>query len=182
MRLGNSETIKIEELEEWQKFVMPAKRNWGLFLFYSIAMIVWLGMLIYIFFGLFRPFEIDRPFIFRLVWRLLLAGWLIVWYLFARRFLWRFWQYYAASREVLLLNKEEFIIRRPLSLLGITDVYDMQHINSVRYDAEKMAIAFQYGVRPIHFGEALTAQEGNALVAAINHRYFQKNRLEEGRF
>ena len=179
MRLGNSDRIIIEESESWQKFVMPAKRNWGMFLFYSAAMLVWAGMMIYIFIGLFRPFPITRPFSSNLVWRLILIGWLLVWYFFARRYLWRIWQYYAATREILLINEDEFIIRRPVSLLGITDVYDMKHIQTVEYDADKQTSNFHYGVRRIPFGKALTAAEGQALVATLNHRYFPDSEDEQ---
>ena len=54
---------------------------------------------------------------------------LLVWLWFGRRFIWRWWQYHMANREILFINKEVLIVRRPVSILGLTDAYDMNHLS-----------------------------------------------------
>ena len=171
MRLGDSD-ITVEESDRWQKFVMPADRNpWALGL-YSVLMIVWLGMLVVIIAGLLGPFgptEIRALFV--VVWRLLLILWLIVWIWFARRWLWRTWQYYAASREILFVNEEELIVRRPVSLLGVTNVYDMAHVSPLAWNETEAALSFGYGTQPVFFGRGLDRESASELASLINHRY-----------
>ena len=172
MRLGNSENITIEEEEQWQKIVMPAEKNTGLFIFYTFCLVLWVVMMGLMIYGLFQPFPIERPFVSNLVFRLLLLAWMGVWYWFARRFLWGFWQYYAANREILFINKEEFIVRRPVSLLGVTNVYDMKHIEAVYFDDKQKNPTMQYGVQPVKFGQALSPKEGVELISMLMHRHF----------
>jgi hypothetical protein len=179
MRLGNSENILIEEEERWQKIIMPAEKSTPLFIFYSIAMILWAVSTVWLIYQLFQPLSIDRPFTTNLVFRLIWISLLVTWYWFAKRFLWGFWQYYAANREILFINKEEFIIRRPVSLLGVTNVYDMKHIESLYYDDEKGSPTLQYGVQPVQFGQALSKQEGIELVSLLSHRHFPHLEDEE---
>ncbi|MCA9940644.1 MAG: hypothetical protein KC418_18535 [Anaerolineales bacterium] len=169
----SDQQVTIEEKPEWQKVVMPAERNWLLFLIYTILMLVWTGMFGIILAGLLsNPFNFEVRALFIWVWRILLLLWLAVWVWFARRWLWRYWQYYAASREILFINAQEFIVRRPVSLLGVTDVYDMKHVTPLRYDAEEKAIAFEYGVRPVRFGRALAPTAAQDLVERLNRRHF----------
>lgn len=172
MRLGEGR-VTLEERPEWQKIVMPAERNWLLFGLYTVLLVIWSGMFIVILVGLFsNQFDFEIRALFVWVWRILMLLWLFIWIWFARRWLWRYWQYYAAAREILFINPEELIIRRPVSLLGVTDVYDMKHVKPFVYNADEKAISFEYGVRPIHFGRGLTPTEAQELTSLLNHRYF----------
>jgi hypothetical protein len=172
MQLGNSDNILIEEEERWQKVIMPAEKSTFLFIFYSIAMILWAISTIWIIYQIFQPLGIDRPFMTKAIYRLIWFGLLVTWYWFAKNFLWGFWQYYAANREILFINEEEFIIRRPVSLLGVTNVYDMKHIEAIYHDEEKDSPTLQYGVQPVHFGQALSTKEGIELISMLTHRHF----------
>ncbi len=172
MQLNNG-PIVIEEQESWQKVTLPAERSPWLFALYSLLMLVWLVMTGFIVVGLFSRFGFAeaRP-IFVAVWRILLVIWLVVWLWFGRRWIWRTWQYYAASREILFINRDTLIVRRPVSILGVTDAYDMQHISPFFLDAEAPAVGFTYGTLPIRFGRGLTAGEARSLANVLNHRYF----------
>ena len=172
MQLGTSDNIFIEEEDQWQKVIMPAEKSAPLFIFYTIALILWAVAMVWMVYELFQPFPIERPFFSVFTFRAFLLGWIWVWRWFAKRFLWGFWQYYAANREILFINDEEFIVRRPVSLLGVTNVYDMKHITAIFYDEKKESPTLQYGVRPIHFGQALTPSESTELISMIAHRHF----------
>lgn len=174
MRLGDGR-ITLEEQENWQKVVMPAEKKPPLFILYTILMLIWLIMFGFMVVGLFSPFGGEAAPIFQFVWRALLVLWLGIWIWFARKWLWRYWQYYAANRELLFINPETFIIRRPVSILGVTDAYDMKHITPLAYDGQEKAVGFDYGSHPIRFGRGLTAREAGDLIAILNHRYFPQH-------
>jgi len=172
--------IAIEEKPEWQKIVYPAERNWLALVVYSILLLIWLGMAGFMLVSLFGPFGVEGiGTTFIVAWRLLLIFWLGVWIWFAHRWLWRYWQYYAASREILFLNNEELILRRPVSLLGITDVYDRQHISHIAIEPRQKGLTFAYGTRTILFGLGLTPAERGELAAMINLRYFPHYEAED---
>ncbi len=171
MRLADSD-ITVEETDQWQKIILPAESNRFLFVFYSVAMLVWMGMLVVVVVGLFRPFVEGRPFYSSLVWRGLMVLWLLVWIYFARRWLWRNWQYYAATREILFVGEEEFIIRRPVSLLGLTDVYDKAHIDRIEMDREGGFLSFAYGSRPVRFARGVDMSAAQRLVSLLNRQHF----------
>jgi hypothetical protein len=181
MQIANTNII-IEETPQWQKIVLPAERNWYLLAFYSVAMLIWLAMLGIVVVGLFQPLGIERPFISGLVWKVVLVFWLVVWLFFARRWLWRNWQYYAAGREILFVNPEEFVVRRPVSVFGITNVYDMSHIDHVYLDPEEGSPSFQYGVRPVHFARGVVENGAQELVSLLNHRYFPQEDDDDDEF
>ena len=132
---------------------------------YTVSLVVWLGMLVlvisYVLRGLSSSFVLTA----------LLVLWTIVWLWFGR-FLWRRWQYYAANREILFIDSEQIIIRRPVSILGQTTAYDIAHVSPFYYSDQHNCPAFDYAFLHVYFGQSLAREEGRELVAMLNTRYF----------
>jgi hypothetical protein len=157
--------ITFEEKPEWLKMTLPERRNWLSLFTFSAALLAWVGMLGWIVYFL----ATERAIHFVLF--LLLLLWLAVWLWFGR-FLWTRWQYYAADREILFINAEQLIVRRPVSILGITDNYDMRYVSSFYYSDKHNCPAFDYAFQHVYFGHHLTADEAQLLIAELNGRYF----------
>jgi len=101
----------------------------------------------------------------------LLILWLVIWLVFGR-FLWKHWQYYAAGRELLFIDQEQLIVRRPVSILGLTSAYDMAHISPFYHSDTHNRPAFDYAYLHVYFGQGLTRQDSEQLVSKINQRWF----------
>jgi hypothetical protein len=101
---------------------------------------------------------------------------LLVWgviYYYLGRMLWQQWQYVMANREIIFIYKgEQVIVRRPLSILGITHAYDFQHVSPFYYDDKRRSLAFHYGQRLAHFGHALSAADAQQVIEYVNYRFF----------
>ena len=181
MRLTNSEEIAqthitFEETPERLKVTIPVRRNllsWTLLILYSILMVVWIGGFFYGIFayvGNVRASSAGGGFIFVLTVIVILM--LLVWLWFGRRFVWRWWQYHVANREILFINSDVLIVRRPVSILGLTDAYDMGHLSPFYWHEKYNCLAFDYGARGILLGMSLPRRDADWLRLRLNDRYF----------
>jgi hypothetical protein len=154
-----------EERPEWLKVTLPERRNRLLLGLFSITLLAWLGMLGWIVYFLISERGLGGVLI------ALLLLWLAVWLWFGR-FLWTRWQYYAADRELLFINPDQLILRRPVSILGITDNYDLRYVSAFYYSEKHGCPAFDYAFQHVYFGQHLTAVEAEELITELNRRYF----------
>ena len=169
MKFPEIEDIEFEENNERLKITLPVKRNWILFGIYSIVMLVCLGLMVS---GLMYTARIafsgER---FAIVFTIMLLLLLAILFYFMR-FVWHQWQFYASPREILFINKEMLIVRRPVSILGITDAYDMQYVKPMVYDPKYRGVSFQYGSQPRLFALGLAESQVAEMVAYVNGRFF----------
>ncbi|MEW5988654.1 MAG: hypothetical protein AB1791_18660 [Chloroflexota bacterium] len=156
--------MTFEENAERLKIVIPIRRNWPLFSLFSTLLVVWLVMI-----GLVGRFLLAEP----ATWlvRLAALAWLLLWLWFGRS-LWQRWQTFAANREILFINRQQLILRRPVSLLGLTTVYDMKHVSPFYVSDKHHCPAFDYAFQHVYFGQSLAASEANDLVTTLNGRFF----------
>jgi hypothetical protein len=163
--------VTVEETPERLKVVLPLRRQWPFFLVYSVLMSAWIGVTVWMLFLLFQTSRGQMGLFYFIVWVLILLVWAYLWYRLGR-FVWRWWQYYAATREILFIDPTLLIVRRPLSLLGVTDAYAMEHVSPFYYSEKHAAIAFDYGSRGGVFGQTLAQAQAQQLIAALNRRFF----------
>lgn len=161
--------ITCEENAERLKMVLPIRRNWIYLGIYSLLLAVWLGMFVYSLYFTWQTAVSGTRYAFAFTFLLLL-------FLFALyrlgRMVWRQWQYYVAGREILLLFTDHMVVRRPVSLLGITTAYDRQYIRPFYYDESQHSPAFEYGKLYVLFGLGMPRPEAEELVRFLNGRYF----------
>lgn len=161
--------VHFEQTPERLKIVIPAARNWAYLTLYSILMLMWLGMIIggaiYLVQTLFSGQ--SYRFVFAIMIFILLAILLRF-----GRFLGRQWAQYLSNREVIFINQEELIVRRPVSIWGNTDVYDIEHVSPIYEAEEPETLAFDYGYRHVYFGGGITAEARQALQQFLNRTYF----------
>jgi hypothetical protein len=162
--------VHFEKTPDRLKAVLPAKRNWWWFALFSILVLIWLVGLVWgiIFTVRDIAFSGER---FALVFTIMLLVWLYIWYRLGK-ILWKQWQFYAADREILFVEKERLIVRRPVSILGITDAYDMNHVSPFFYSEEQHAPAFSYGHQRVYFGHGLDQASARQFVRAVNRVAF----------
>jgi hypothetical protein len=166
-------TFREQEAEERLKITLPIERDWQNWLFLVLltaSLIVWVAMIIIILSFLFRDVLPNRE-RYTFVLTVMLLVWLLLWYYLGRT-VWNRWQYHAANREILFINDAVLIVRRPVSILGVTDAYDMQHVNPFYYSEEHECPAFTYGSQRIYFGQHLAEKEARALISVLNRRFF----------
>src|SRR5690606_33442048 len=108
--------VTFEETPERLKVVLPVRRQWPYLLVYSVLMLTWLGATVWMLTLLFGVSRGDMSVRFLIVWVIILLIWAYLWYRLGS-FVWRWWQYFAATREILLVSPATLIVRRPLSLL-----------------------------------------------------------------
>lgn len=164
--------VEFEETAERLKVVMPLQRQWGFYITYSIILFVWVlvtGIMLGI---LLRTPLSGLSTLFVVVFIVIVLVWAYLWYRLGKS-VWRWWQFYAATREVVFLDGHTLIVRRPLSLLGVTDAYDMRHVGPFYYQEKYGAIAFDYGSRGGLFGTGLARPEAEALIGVLNGRFFK---------
>lgn len=159
------DTSRVDRL----KVVLPIKRNWFLFLAYSLMLltciVLFFGGIIYAVRIAFSGARYAAGFVFLLI--LFLFAVYRLW-----KFVWRQWQFYAASREILFIDAQMLIVRRPVSILGITDAYDWQHVRPFSYNEKYNTPMFEYGQRKIFFGQSLSHEQADKLIWGLNDRYF----------
>ena len=162
--------IQLEETPERLKISWPLQRPWLLFGLFSLALVVWLVMLVWMSTFLVRDVMLagER---YTFVLAVMLIIWLLVWLWFGR-VLSRRWQYVTANREIMFINQTELIIRRPVSIWGITDAYDMAHVSPFYVSEKFNCPVFDYGFQHIYFGQALPQDEAAALIGMLNGRFF----------
>ena len=163
--------ITLADQPEWLKIVMPIKRNWLLFAVFSVAIVVWLAFVIGMVVFLIRDVIMagER---FAFSFAVILLIWLLIWW-WVGKIVWRRWQYYAASREIMFINKDRLIIRRPVSIWGLTEAFDMEHIRPFYVSKRHQCPTFDYGSQKVYFGINLTDSEAAQLAKTLNTLYFQ---------
>jgi hypothetical protein len=167
--LPSIENIQFEENKERLKIVLPVKKQWIYLVLYTIMLLLWVSMFIY---GLIFTWQIafsgER---FAFVFTVMLVGLL---YLLFRlgKVVWGQWQFYAANREILFVHPEMLIVRRPVSIFGITTAYDRTHVTPFYYSDKHSCPAFDYGHQHVYFGHDLLADPARRLIGYLNARYY----------
>jgi hypothetical protein len=161
--------VHFEQTPERLKIVLAARRKWPYLLLYSALVLAWLVMMIWGFVFIVQIIRAGADYRFVFTGMILIL--LLVLYRFGR-FLLRQWANYLSNREVLFLNAEEVIVRRPVSIWGNTDVYGLEHASPFYQSGAPPALAFDYGYRHVYFGEALSAEARESLKQYLNQTYF----------
>lgn len=161
---ANIKGVEFEENVDRLKIVWPVARSWPFFILFSASLLIWMGMIIGMLTFIFRG---GNGFLLTTM----LVIWLLIWVWFGR-VLWARWQYVAATREILFVTGDHLILRRPVSLLGQTDAYDMAHVSRFYISDQRHCPTFDYGFQRIYFGQSLSSTSGEQLVAALNGRFF----------
>lgn len=170
--------LTFEETAEYLKIVMPLKPNWLMFGLFTLCLFVWIGMT-----GVMLVFAVRDVIFsgerFAFVFTIMLLVWFYVWYRYLGRMLWERWQYFTANREILFINKERLIVRRPVSILGITDAFDMKHVGPFYYNDQHRRLAFDYARQRIYFGSDLIKEDALRFIRLLNGRFFPHAEDEE---
>jgi hypothetical protein len=164
--LSHMDVVRFEQKPEWLKVTLPDQRNRLLFAFLTVCLVVWLGALVWIISFLWTERGLD------VVLVILLLIWLVIWLWWGRK-LWNMWQYHAATREILFINEKQLIVRRPVSILGPTDSYDMEYVSPFYFSEKHGCPAFDYAYQHVYFGQRLATDEARKLVATLNSHFFQ---------
>jgi hypothetical protein len=166
--------ISFEENDERLKVTIPLQRQWFFWLSYTAMLLLWLGATgwgVATLWGIFQTGNFGFEGLYLLAWfailLLIALGW---WYLGSQ--VWRRWQYYTATREILFFYKDSLVVRRPLSLLGVTDGYAWAHVSPFQFDTKYNSVAFDYGSQRIPIGLTLPLAEAQALLGELNGRFF----------
>ncbi len=170
MQLAHTRIV-FEENDRRLKIVLPVQRSRLYVGLYSFLLLVWVATTVWVIIQAFdipnRDISATSKFVLFLIWFL----WMVFWFWIGRR-LWRWWQFNIADREILFINKEELMVRRPVSILGLTDAYDMSYVEPFAYDAVYHGVTFKYGSRFVLCGLGLTQPEAQTLISMLNHRFF----------
>lgn len=164
--------VHFEQSPERLKIVLPVKRQWVWFALFTVLVLVWLVGLVWGVVFTIRDVAFSGEW-FAFAFTVMLLVWLYIWYRLGK-ILWNQWQYYTADREILFINKERLIIRRPVSILGITDAYDMTHVSPFFYSEEHNCPGFNYGSQRVYFGRSLEEGAAKTLIDTINRLYFER--------
>lgn len=168
--LSETNHVIFEETADRLKITLPVKRNWLFFLIFSLLLLFWVAGLVWgvVFTINDVAFSGER---YAFVFTIILLIWLYIWFRLGK-IIWRLWQHQAANREILFIDKERLIIRRPVSILGITDAYDREYISPFLFSKKHESPGFDYGNQRVYFGEDLEQKTANDLVRFLNKRYF----------
>lgn len=167
------EGVTFEQNPERLKVVLPIRRNWFFFALFTLCLLVWFVFLVAMLIFIVRDvLPAQQRYTFVLTVMLLI--WLLFWY-YLGRVLWGRWQYYTADRELLFINKEQLILRRPVSILGSTDVYDMQYVSPLYYSDKHHCPAFDYAYQHVYFGWGMAETAARQLIRFLNNRYFPEH-------
>lgn len=172
------EGVTFEETAERLKVVMPAERHRVYLAIYSLLLLTWSVVTIWFIVRLLTTSISHLSFFFIAVWVIILLILAYFWYRLGGH-IWRWWQYYMARREILFVYDEFLVVRRPLSIFGVDDGYDMEHVGPFYYSEKRRAVAFDYGSRGGTFGKGLSRPAAERLSRALNSRYFPHALLEE---
>ncbi len=176
MKIGNT-NIQFEENDERLKVEIPLHQNpWLTLLYTGFALFWFVGLIIFLVL-MFQPERISQAGSFRwtttICWFALVLIWVFVWVRYIGRNVLRWWQFYLAKRELLFIDEKTIMIRRPVSLLGLTDSYDRQYVRPVYHSEQHKALAFPYGnVKHILFALTVPEDDQYQLMAFLNNRYF----------
>ncbi len=168
--LPEIDQVQFEETADRLKLTLPVRRYWVWFLLFTLLLILWIGGLIWGIIFTFKDiaFSGER---YAFAFTIMLLVWLYIWYRLGK-ILWKQWQYYAAAREILFIDKDLLIIRRPVSIIGITDAYDFAYVSPFFFNEEHICPGFEYGKQRIYFGQGLDETSSQELVQVLNQRYF----------
>lgn len=163
------EQVKFDENPDRLKVMWPVPRNWLVLGIYSLLLVLWVVLLVggLVYAGIIA-FSGER---FAFSFTVMLLVLVYVLYRFGR-VLWGQWQYYAANREILFVDQKRLIVRRPVSLLGVTAAYDMAHITPFYFSDKHTCPAFDYGYQHVYFGRDLPDRSAQQLVDVLNGRFF----------
>ena len=164
--------VTFEESNGRLKVVIPVRFTWWLFGLYTFGLIVWLAMLVAVLIYLLRG--LSSSFVLTLI----LILWLIVWFWFGR-FLFGRWQYNAANREILFIDAEQLILRRPVSIFGLTNSYDIHHVSPFYFSERHSCPTFDYAFTHVYFGQDLAKEQAIELIDRLNQRCFPGTVVEE---
>lgn len=170
MTFPQIDNLSFEENDQRLKVIIPLRRNWLLFALFSVSVIVWVVMAVIVLVYIFRDVLPNRE-RYTFVLTVMLIVWLVLWYYMGKA-VWKQWQYYAANREILFIDPKMLIVRRPVSILGITDAYDMKYVNPFFFDQKHRCPTFTYGSQRIYFGRALAEAGAHSLIRYLNGRFF----------
>jgi len=157
--------VTIEDEEKRLKVVVAESTNWPSLAIYSFGVLIWLAMLVTVLSYLVRGLSSSA------VLTTLLVIWIFIWLGFGR-FLFSRWQFYLANREILFIDEQQLIIRRPVSIFGLTTAYEWQHVSRFYYSDKHQCLAFDYAFAHVYFGRALKPNEAKELVTRLNGRLF----------
>jgi len=170
MQLANTRVV-FEENDKRLKITLPIKRSPLYVGLYTALLAIWATMTVWVIIQAFdipqRDISLTSKIVLFIVWII----WMIIWVYLGRR-IWRWWQFNVADREILFINKEELIVRRPVSILGLTDVYDMSYVEPFAYDEQINGVTFKYGSRFVLCGLGLNHVEAQSLISLLNRRFF----------
>ena len=170
--MPDNEVVTFEEANGRLKVVIPVRFNWWLFGLYSLVIIVWLAMLVTVLVYLLRG--LSSSFVLTII----LILWLIVWFWFGR-FLSGRWQYQAANREILFIDGEQLILRRPVSIFGLTNSYDIRHVSAFYFSERHACPTFDYAFTHVYFGQNLAEEQALELIDRLNQMCFPGTVMEE---
>ena len=170
LHFPKTETIVFESLEDRLKITIPEVRNWLVVGLFSLLLLVWLVGFIWMAIFTFRD-VMGAGERFTFAFSVLMLIWLYIWYRLGK-VVWARWQYYMANREIIFINQEELILRRPVSILGLTDAYGMSHVTPFYYSEKHHCPAFDYGYQHVYFAHKLPEDEAKQLVDFLNGRFF----------
>ena len=163
----------IEEADGKLKVTITIRRNWLFLIVYSVAILVWIAMVAVVISYLLRGWSN------RFVLTILLLLWLLIWF-WLGRFLLNRWQYQFASRELIFIDDEQLILRRPVSLFGLTSTYDRQHVSQFYLSDKHNCPAFDYAYAHVYFGQSLESESSRNLVRDLNDKYFPEESNDDG--
>src|SRR5690606_18788715 len=114
--------VHFEQTAERLKIILPVRRKWPFLILYSILALAWVVMLIWGVVYLIQLLFSGQS--YRFLFALMIVIFLLILFRFGK-FLMRQWAQFLSNREIIFINREELIVRRPVSIWGNTDVYDM---------------------------------------------------------
>lgn len=177
-----TERIVFEENDERVKVIIPLARQplyWGL---YSSMLLIWVigsiwGIATLISFFNNGSSGLSGVYLGAYIFIIVVIA--IFWFYLGKK-VWTQWQYFSATREILFFYPERLIVRRPVSLLGVTDAYAREHVSRFSLDSKLNCPAFDYGNFRIPVGMTLPMEESNALISEINRRFYANIPEEDG--
>lgn len=167
--------VHFEQSPNRLKIVLPVRKNWPFLILYSVLALMWIVMMVWGIIFLVRIVLSNEG--YRFVFAAMILILLFILFRFGR-FLFRQWAQYLSNREVLFINLEELIVRRPISIWGNTDAYDMKHVSPFYESVSPPALAFDYGYHHIYIGEGISPEGRKDLRQYLNDVYFP-GRVEE---
>jgi len=164
------EDVQFDQNPDRLKVTLPVQRNWPLFILFTVLVFIWVIGLIWGIVFTIRDVAMSGE-RFAFAFTVMLLVWLYIWYRLGQ-VVWNRWQYYTAAREILFIDKERLILRRPVSILGLTEAFDMQYVTPFYLSEKHGCVAFDYGHQHVYFGYSLEEPSARRLALALNRLCF----------